>query len=315
MITYKNHVIFLLSLIGALVLAYIGSLIFNSGIGSTRASSYSWLDSRTAEKINKIAINVYGENTEINRKNNQWFVSNNGNEYLARQLRIEDFISILTTRSAWTIRSSNASTHERFGLDGSIRVTIYGENNFPLLDLFLGSEDAAGRETYFRKAGSNEVRSGDNRVKTYITSPITSWYNLRLIPESEGDNIDVKNVQRLSVYTEREVQVFTRRNRSWVISGISVENPDISSIESYIRQILTTEGDNFVDDVYFDDPMFNQTRIVLELDTGLVKTIRFNAPDESGRRYAHVSGNEYVYSIPSWSAARLFREAVTFEMQ
>jgi hypothetical protein len=311
--TYKNRLIFLGTVIAALLIAYIAGIIFNSDIGA-KSSSYVWLDSKSAEKIIKITIKDEDNEFELRKKNSQWFVLHNNLEFPAKQLRVEDFLKILTTRSAWPVRSTSASTHERFGLEQSAsRITIYGET--VLLDFLAGYEDVLKNEIYLRRAGQNEVRSGDNSIKSYISSPAASWYNLRLIPQTENGSIDTGSVQRMSVYTPQETQVFSRRNRKWEITGISVENPDQNAIDVYIRQILTIEGDNFEDSVYSDDPVFDKTSMVLELGSGQIVTIRFSDADEAGRRFAHVSGADYVYMIPTWSAGRLFKNSSDFEMQ
>jgi hypothetical protein len=157
------------------------------------------------------------------------------------------------------------------------------------------------------------VRSGNNLVSSYIDGSVNSWYNLRLIPETEDDRIGIDSVQRLSVYTEGPTQVFTRRNREWVITGLDVTKPDQGSIEAYIRAVIGLEGDDFNDTVTADDPMLNQNRFVLEFGNTNVRTIRLSDADESNRRLAHISGSDYVYSVASWAAQRLFKTASDFE--
>jgi len=313
--TYKNRIIFLVSIIGVLVCAYTVSLILNSNFAGARSSSYVWLDSKSAERTTRIAINAGENQFELAKKTNQWFVLHNGLEFPARHVRIDDFLSVLTTRSAWPVRSSSESTHERLGFNEySSRVTIYGEYSV-LLDLILGNDDIFRNETYFRKAGLNEVRSGDSSLRVYLTGPVTAWYNLRLIPESEGNNLDADSVQRLTVFSGGETQIFSLINRRWEVSGVTVANPSQQAIENYVRSILNLEGDNFVDSVSRDDPMFNDSRITLELGNGRIITIRFSEADEYGKRFAHVNGREYVFSIPIWIAGRIFRDASAFEAQ
>jgi len=312
--TYKKHLIYLVSVIGALVLIYAISLIVSSYSGSA-SSAYSWLDSKIAGRTARIAMSAENNGIELVKKSNQWFVLNNGIEYPARQMRVDDFLGIFTAKSQWPVRSSSASTHSRFGIDqGQARVTIYGENT-TLLDVVLGSDDIFKNETYFRKAGQNEVRSGSSAVKTYITGPVNNWYNLRLIAETENGKLDVDSVQKLSVYAPQGVQIFTRKNRGWEITGIHLEKPDFNSIENYVRSILTMEGDNFDDTVSASDPALDFASVMLELGNGRIVTIRLSDADESGRRYAHVSGRDYIYIIPTWMGNRIFREASSFEMQ
>jgi len=319
-VTYKNRLVCLLSLIAVLSLLYTGSLIFSPERNNARSASYVWLDAKLAGRISRIEISAApsqgqdGETVELAKKNNRWFVLRNGNEYPARQMRIEDFIGVFTARAAWPVRSSSASSHAHFGLDeeAASRVTIYGENAV-LLELLLGGGDSSGPEIYIRKAAQNEVRSGENKIASYITSPVTGWYNLRLIPESENGDMNIESVQRLSVYRGEETQIFSRLNRGWNISGINVVNPAQDAIENYIRIILDTEGDNFAAFDSGEEPEFNYGRIVLEFGDGKVTTVRFSEPDETGRLFAGVGGSEYIYSIPSWAAMRLYREAASFE--
>jgi len=314
--TYKNRLFFLLSLIAALVLLYAGSFIVNSKTGNERSASMIWLDSKLAGKADRIKISADFQDFELVKRSDQWFVLHNGSEYPARNLRVEDFLGIFTKRAVWPLRSAGAAYLERFGLDASTadRLTVYGENSV-LLDLLTGFGDAMGQEIFVRRYAQNEVRSGESLFYSYMTSQIPSWYNLRLIPESEDGKISVSNVQRLSVYNGDTTQVFTRRNRGWVITGMEVANPDIGSIESYISIVLNTEGDNFDDSITQDNPELGKNRITVELENGNVITIRISDADESGRRYANVFGRPYIYSLPSWVSFRIFKEPSNFETQ
>jgi len=312
---YKKRLTYILSIIGALAVIYLASFVFDPEIMGTRNASYTWLDSKLAGRTARIVIANGGDTVEIVKKSNKWFVLHNGTEYPARQLRVEDFIGILTARKPWPIRSTSASSHEKLGIgtNAATRITLYGENS-TLADLLLGSEDITGREIYIRKYGQNEVRSGENLFASYLTGPVTGWYNLRLIPESEDGKVAVDSVQRLSVYGPQATQVFSRKNRMWTVSGFDIADPDQASIDGYVRDVLNLEGDDFVS-LITDDPSYYESSFVLELGNGGVKTIRVSNPDESGSRIALVDGSDYGYSIAPWAAQRLFRSARDFEKQ
>jgi hypothetical protein len=310
---YKNRIIFLVSLIAVLACTYVTNIILGMNLFGAGSSFYVWLDSRTAQRATRIIIKTPDNEFELAKKTNQWFVLHNNLEYPARQSRIDDFLSILSTRAQWPVRSTSESTHERFGLDTPVtRISIFAEYT-PLFDLLIGNDDIFRNETYFRRYGQNEVRSGDGSIRMYLSGPVTSWYNLRLFPESEGGNMDINSIQRFTAYNGEETQIFSRRNRGWEISGVEVENPSVNNIENYIRAVINLEGDNFDDSVTRDDPMLNHSRITVEFGNGRTVTIRLSDADETGRRLAHASGREYVYSIPSWSAGRIFRPASSFE--
>jgi len=313
--TYKKRLIILLSLIGAMVLAYSLSVIFSYERSSARSSSYVWLDPKSAEKAGRILIDNTNEKFELIKKENKWFVNYYGNEFPARSLRVEDFLSFFTKRAQWPVRSASASAHKRFGLDdNAARITIYGEYSV-VLDVLLGDYDNTGSDAYFRKVGQNEVRSGDSSVYSYITGTLTGWYNLRLIPGSADGSVDSSSVQRVTVYNEEETQTFTRKGRAWEISGITVENPDVSAVENYVSFIINAEGEDFADSNLTSGYNFDNSRIVIEFGDAGVTTIRISGPDEFDKRYAKVGGGGLTYVIPLWVTARLFRDSSSFELQ
>jgi hypothetical protein len=308
--TYNNKKLFLISLIAVLALLYTGSLVFSPERSGNRTASFVWLDSKLASRTARIVIDTAEGIVELTKTGNRWFVLQNGREYPARQARVEDFLDIFTQRALWPVRSSSASAHARFGLDeNASRVTVFGENA-AILDILLGGDDITGREIYACKYGQNEVRSGSNAIRAYVTGNITNWYNLRLIPESEDGKTDADSVQRLTVSNEEGTVVFSRKNRNWTVLGIEDAKADQGVIENYIRVVLNTEGDGFFSG---EADAFSGGNIVLEFGNGAVKTINFSGADEDGRRLARVSGNDYIYSVPSWALSRLFRDISSFE--
>jgi hypothetical protein len=312
---YKKRLTVILSIIGVLALTYTATLVFTPELTGSRSSSYTWLDSKLAQRTARITINAPGSEVELVKKSGQWFVLNNGREYPARAARVDDFIGIFTTRSSWTVRSTSASSHERLGLGSSAsRVTLYGENT-TLLDLLLGDEDATGSEVNVRRYGQNEVRSGNSLIYAYVRGTANSWYNLRLVAESEDGKLALDSVQRLSVYSrDSAAQVFSRSNRQWTVSGIDTLKLDQSAVDGYIKSVINTEGDDFHSGIASDDPMFMHSRIVIEFGNGSIKTIRLSEANDEGQRYANVDG-DYVYVLASWAAQRLFRNPSDFERQ
>jgi hypothetical protein len=333
--TYNKKLAVLLAIIAALALAYTLGIVFEPERAGSRSAAYTWLDPKLADRIDRITISASGNVTELTRKNNEWFVLHNGSEYPARRLRVEDLVNLLTKRAPYPVRSSNAASHERLGLteDAAARITVSGGGGAPsggappvgaaLLDLLVGQGDNTGREVYLRRQGQNEVRSGEDNFTAYVSGSRASWYKLRLFPESESGSLDVDGVQRFTVYTpgtsengaDAATRVFTRNGREWTFGGMNVKEADMSKVDAYLRGILTAEGDDFSDSVGPDDPMFKGSRITLELGNGEVRTIRLSPADETGRRFALVSGSPHVYSLAGWTAERLFRDDASFEKQ
>ena len=322
---YRKKLNILLTIIGILSAAYICGLIFSPERMLSRVSLFSWLDPKLADSAEKISISSFSEDTiNLIRKNNSWFVLNDEKEYPARQLRVDDFIGILTRRASYPLRSSSASNHERLGLDNSnaSRIIVSGPYGQVLLDLLIGYGDMTGQNVYLRKQGNNEVRSGEDKITVYLSGGLESWYNLRLIPETEDNILDIDKVQRLSAYLPSDASdnfadplIFTRKSRQWTFNRIEDTELDMDKVDVYVRGILYAEGDGFSSEIDPGDSIFNNSRFILELGNGVVKTIYLSAADEENRRYAVVSGTDSVYTMAGWMADRFFNTADYFRKE
>jgi len=317
--TYKKQRAILAGVIAALAVVYILTIVFDPERVGSRSAAYSWLEPGQNDKISGITIARYDETITLARNGGKWFVSRDGRDYPARDTRIEDFIAALSRRAPYPVRSSSASSHERLSLtpEQAIRVTVFAGAGIPLLDLLIGQTDLTGQSVYLRKQGQNEVRSGEDIFTSYANSTLNSWYNLRLFPEAENGKLTAENVQRLTVYhpadsSNAPPQIFTRSGKAWTFN-FELANPDMGKVENYIRDILNTSGDNFVDNIAPSDPSFNNSRIALELGDGSIRTLRFRPSDDNGELMAAVSGSDWVYSIPSWASDRFFVDAESFE--
>jgi hypothetical protein len=319
--TYKKQFTVLSGIIAALAVVYILTLIFDPERVGSRSAAYSWLEPGQKDKISGITITKSDETINLVRNGGKWFVSHNGKDYPARDMRIEDFIAALSKRAPYPVRSSSASSHERLSLteEKATRVTVAAGAGLPLLNLLIGQADLTGQSVYLRGQGQNEVRSGEDIFTSYTRSSLNSWYNLLLFPETENGKLTAANVQRLIVYHPNDgvntpPQIFTRSGKAWTFN-FELANPDMGKVDNYVRDILNTSGDDFVDYITPSDPLFNNSRIVLELGDGSIRTIRFGPPEENGELMATVSGSDWVYMIPNWISQRLFVDAETFEAE
>jgi hypothetical protein len=321
--TYKNKVVTLSGVIAALAVVYILTIIFDPQRRGSRSDLYSWLEPSQNDRITGISIKKDGdtasqETVNLSRNGGKWFVTRGAKDYPARQVRVEDFLAILSKRAPYPVRSSSASSHERLSLtpDKAVQVTVSAGAGLPLLTLLIGQADITGQNVYLRKQGQNEVRSGEDRFSQYTGSGLSSWYNLRLFPENEEGKLSESDVQRLIVYPpeEESPMIFTRSSREWTFN-FGISNPDFGKVDAYLRDILAVSGDDFIDEISPSDPMFNNCRIVAEFGSGISKTLRLGPANDEGKRYATVSGSDLVYSISAWAAGKLFVNRESFEQE
>jgi hypothetical protein len=313
--SYKRKLCLLSGLTAALALIYILSLLFDPDRTGARRAAYTWLDPKNLDRVDGIAVSGGAEEEplELRRGGGPWMVVRGENEYPAREFRVGDFLRVLSSRGEWPVRSLSSSSHRNFGLEeeAARRVQVYGGPGLPLLDILVGHGDSMGREVFVRRTGAAEVRSGEDRLTVYLRDGVNSWYNLRLFPESESGRLDTGNVQRLSLYADGEERTWSRGGAGWIIGGMEVAGPDRNRVETYIRDILTTEAEDFA--APGELPGTEGARLVLELDDGSVRTLLIGPGGESEKRLVSVSGSPYVYVLSGWASERIFREAAWFE--
>ncbi|MDR0524697.1 MAG: DUF4340 domain-containing protein [Spirochaetaceae bacterium] len=311
---YNKRIAILSGILGVLALTYTATLVLDPETVNARNALFTWLDKKYADQADRIELSGADGMTTLVRHNDVWFVSRNDTEYPAKQDRIKDFLKILTGKGRYPVRGTAAASLERFGLaeKTASRAVIRGGGSAALLDLLVGDSDSAGREVYLRKNGENEVRSGEDKLSSYIDSPTPAWLDLRLFPES----LSAESVQRVTVYSLEgpggPPQVLTREGATWTITGI--QNPDPQRVESYIRSILEAVGEDFLDENVPDLPP-EPAGIALELGNGQTRRISVGPLLESNRRMAEVAGSSFKYLLAEWTVNRLFRNDSYFERQ
>ena len=318
LVKYKNKLVVLSALIAVLAILYIFGMLFEPARRDSRLALYSWMDVRMAERIDRIIIQS-GDTLILSLINNKWYVSYNNNFYPARQMRVTDFIGLFTRRDSYPVRSNSPSSHGRFGLTeaSASQIVFSGGIGPPLLRLLIGLGDALGNNVYMRKLEQNEVRSGEDRFTAYIMADRSSWYNLRLVQESEDYGFEINSVQRLTVFQSQNApgspsQIFIRSGRGWSMAGVNSAELDMGRIDSYVRSIINAEADDFEYDISSDDPRINDSRIVIEFGNGDIRSLSFSFPDENTPLLAAVSGFDFVFYLPDRMFYELFRDDAYF---
>ncbi|MDR0562455.1 MAG: DUF4340 domain-containing protein [Spirochaetaceae bacterium] len=313
---YDRYIRILSGVVGVLAAIYGAALLFDPETVNARNASFTWLEKKQADQADRIELSGAEGAVTLVRKEGVWFSSRNNTEYPAKQMRINDFLNILTAKGRYPVRGTSAASFERFGLaegKASRAVIRGGLSEHPLLDLLIGGTDGAGREIYLRSSGGTEVRSGEDKISAYIDGSPTAWFDLRLFPES----LQAESVQRLTVYappSEEEPApaplVFARQDGGWTVTG--VPEADTQRVESYIRSILEAEGADFLEDTRIGD---RAGSLLLELGNGQTRAVRIGSLTESNQRNAEVEGSSFKYVLAEWTVNRLFRNGSYFARQ
>ena len=305
--SFKKKALLLSAACAVLLLGLSGTCIFDSAaINSQGANSrLIWLDLRFLSYADRIDITgSAGTGSEGSRqvitllkKNNIWVIpetdgNNRQTDYPARQIRVEELLSLLSRPGNYPVRSTS-SVLWIYGLDeNASRITVRGGAGPPLLDLFIGYTDLTGG-IFLRKAGQSEIRSGSDIFTLYTENDRNFWYDLSIFPGLSADMI-----QGFSIESENEKFALTRDRNGWIdkYSGTPFPRAD-----SYLRNILDAQGENFTALSDWE----TSCRLVLETGNGELRALDIGPPGSRGERPARISGSNLVYSIGEWTFKRI----------
>ena len=313
--TYKRKAALLSALVAVLALANILTLVFDPA--KQRSASFAWLDSSFIQAADRIEIYGNGMNggagsrTVLIRKNANWVFQGENTELPVKQARVEDLMAALSRKAMYLKRAASAEARSALALeeDRASRILVRGGAGHPLLDLLIGTADALGREVYYRKAGQNEIYSGEDLFTVYTESTVNSWLDLRLFP-SEAVPVEAVQQAELSYLGddgEKRSFMLRRQRGGWAVPGNESDALDNQRVEAWLRAVLEAEGENFGT----QGPAVIEKSIILRLGDGSVRSIRAGFIDEE-RQAAVVSDSDLTYILPDWTVSRLFREESYF---
>ena len=330
--TFKKKAVILSALAAVLALIYILTFVFNPQ--RQNRNVFAWLDPSLLDLADGLEIygsgtnsggsgNDAGDRIVLIRKNNVWVFQGVTAEYPVKQNKVLDLFAALSQKSSYPVRARSNEARERLGAaEGSAsRILVRGGMGRPLLDLLVGSGDVMGKEVYLRRAGENEIYSGEDRFTRYTESSPAFWYDLRLFPPGAGGELSAADVQQADISffaednesgddgRERPGEYTLRRTgRSWVISGNEGAELDPVKIETWLRTVLEAEGEDFSDGV-MDAAEGN---ITLSLGNGTNRTLFVGKPDVENSRNLMITGLSYGLKLSEWTIKRLFRESEYF---
>ena len=302
--TSKRKIAVLSALVAVLAVIYILILVLDSI--SVRSDAFAWLERHLIVMADGIDISGPQGEISLSRKNNAWVFAAGPGELPVKQSRVDDLFAVLSGRNIYPLRAASIEARQSLGLteDNASRIRIRGGAGLPLLDLLVGGDDVMGREVYLRRAGTNQIYSGEDQFTSFINSRPSFWYDLRLF---NAVNIDA--VQQAEIAPPAGTAFFLRRSGGgWIVQGnesVALNNP---RVEAWLRSLLEAEGEDFAAQA----PAHIEGSITLRLGDGTSRTMQAGPTLEENRRSAAVSGASLVYVLTEWTVNRFFRESDYF---
>ncbi len=316
---YRHKLIALSTLLGLLALVYAGSFIVEAASEAATGARFSLIDERSVSAVSRLSISIAAERTTLEKRGDRWFALRGEAAYPAKDARVEDMLTSLSSADLYQRRSSTAAAHRALGLtaDTAARLIVSGASGAVLLDLLVGAADASGREVNLRFAGKDESFSGLDRFSSVLKGGGRSWLDLSLFAH---DPVRPESIQRISVRGRIPPQgnrpgrpvayaVLRDAGRGWILEGRG-ETLDPMKVEAYAKAVAFAEADDFADtDAEALEPA---ATIVAETGDGREFAVEIASAGADGRSLAAVSGSPYRYWLGTWDAERLIVDESQF---
>ena len=308
--TYNKKIVFLSALVAALAIVYILTFVLDPD--NSRSSAFAWLDSSSSDMADRIEIYGVNGNTELVRKNDAWFFTNDTMEYRAKQGRVEDLFAALSRKELYPQRAASQEARQRLGLteDSASRIIVRGGAGLPLLDLLVGRATALGSEIYLRRGGRNEIYSGEDRFTFFTDSNPVSWCDLKLFSGSESGIVpySIGSVQQADIKPSGgEAFALRRTGAGWVIQG-NENAVDTTKADAWLRSVLEAEGEDFAG----DDFELVDGGVTLWFGDGTSRDIQFGRVNALSGLGARITDSPYTYVIGNLTFNNFLRESSYF---
>lgn len=318
--SFKRKAVLYTGFFGLLALLFVGTLVFDPQRMASQSALFTWLSPSAVASLSKVEITPpkdtkTGEKVVLVKKDTLWFDQKDGRSYPIKQERLKDLLSALSKKAEYPVRATTDQAYPKLGLDEdhASRITLYGPSqDSPVLDLLIGNRDAVGRDVFLRNAASKEVRSGLDRFSSYGSDTNRSWYDLRLFPSTGKGALTSNQVQRIHMVLNGDIlkkddYILSRDDKEqWVITGERNRKLDIQKVESLVKSILETEGEDFLSPQQ-ETSLGAGAVISLELGDGSTRILTVGESLPDSKRKATLSGSPFGYVLAGWAVNQIVK--------
>ncbi|MEO1261971.1 MAG: DUF4340 domain-containing protein [Bacteroidota bacterium] len=258
------------------------------------------------EAVTKVVLHSKADNQEevtLNKTEDGWTLSKNGNTYPAATEAVDNLLVQLASVKTNYIAAKNADkwTEYELNADQASQITVYGGSNI-LADFYIGkfsvNQQAQQITSFFRVADKDDVYAVIGMAGMMLGQGSNSYRNKKLL------SLNFSDIESLNFEGDKVYQVSKTTEGQWISdNNIAV---DTSKAKNYIMNLLSMSGETFVD---FDENLNNDKLLKKLTITGsnmeepvLVRCWR----DDAAEKPFIIQSSQYPQSYFSSDSTRLF---------
>lgn len=249
MMAYRNKLITLVSINGALALLVLAGLLFSPAKARSRGEALAL--PKDAAAVSRIELGGPALALSLSRQGDAWSAQRSGQILPAVSSRVEAFLEQLTGLGRLDVAARSRSSWESLGLEGeeASSVRLYGSGGEILADLALGSYAPAGGQLYLAFADGEKAYLAPGTLGSYVRAADSSWLELAIL----SDLATAESVQSLKLsgrlpdgaggFLDYDYGI-TRSDSGWSL----LDGPgrlDHAKAETMVRQLVALKGADF----------------------------------------------------------------------
>ncbi|MDR0910284.1 MAG: DUF4340 domain-containing protein [Spirochaetaceae bacterium] len=333
---FKTKVLTLGCIAAALAIGIIISFVFDPQRVSTRSSYYQWSTDDALSAATEIVIHqADGSDISLERagKDAPWTTTVNSISYPVLQTRVSDMLSAISARKEYPLRAGNAASFNSLGLADSAakKISVKDSTGALIIELLVGNTDSQG-DVYLALGGDGagskkEARSGKDTFTTYLSGGAKSWYDLRLFPDHDANDLTAASVLSITIDkpattgdapSAAESYTLSRAGNGWQLSpAVEGRSVETTAVDTLLTSILDATASDFVTDAAGTGSTSGGGSVKIVADNGLSYTIQIGAKAEEGASSQNVSitsspaggkfASSFVYSLGDWSVNQMLK--------
>lgn len=303
---YEKKVILLSSVLGALLLIWLGGLVFSPERVAARSESAKLISGKSSDVASISIKGSEGSTLELQKSGASWSLADGSVKLPVQAQRVQSFLDDLGAISRLRVVARSKDSWSGFDLDEAKakRATLKDASGKTVADLYFGSYGPTGSDIYLRKTGSDLSYVAETGIASYFSGGRSSWLDLKLLGALKDSDVQSFSLKSGIVLEKGKAPVALdysarREGQGWK-SG-SGGGLDAEAVSSLLRGMIALQGEDYVAAPPPEAFAKVQARVSLDLGNGSSKVIEIGASAGEERFYGRVTGSGLTLQVSTYS--------------
>lgn len=210
-----NVILWALVFVSALIFLF--SIIFSGTRTSRKGTKTALLNNKYDSLISEISIKEKGNDLNLLKIKDIWFVEVENTRIPADSVKIEKFLRELKSlRTIYKISENNKKLNQ-FGLDSQnlCELSYKVENN--ITKLYFGNHDFSQNFRYFKTEKNLNIYEIDTRLDLYLNPSVQSWTEPYLVSKTICPAFSSENIMKVTINSPTKNKIYSDNKSEYIL--------------------------------------------------------------------------------------------------